>query len=309
MNERLNKVLAGAGIASRRAADVLIAAGRITVNGTVVTDLGRQVDPAVDEIRLDGEPVATRRDTYTYLALHKPRGVITTTSDPQGRRTVLDLVPRDVRLFPVGRLDGASEGIVILTDDGDLANRLAHPRHAHAKEYRVKISGTPLEATLAAWREGVWLEDGRTAPADVRIESSTGSGTWLRFVLREGKNRQIRRMVDAFHHSVHRLIRVRIGPVTLGDLRSGAWRELTPAEIAAITSGDPADAELPPAVGGRTAGAPKYKAGWARAKPPKRKPGKGPRHRAGGSGKAPPRRGSGGKAAGKGRPGRAGTGR
>ncbi len=277
---RLNKVLAQAGIASRRGADALIAAGRITVNGAVVTDLGRQVDPAVDEIRLDGEPVDPRRAQHTYLALHKPRGVVTTVSDPQGRPTVLDYVPREVRLFPVGRLDLASEGLVLLTDDGDLAQRLTHPRFSQPKEYRVKISGTPPETTLAAWREGVWLEDGRTAPAEVRLESTTGAGTWLRFVLREGRNRQIRRMIEPFHHTVHRLIRVRIGPVTLGDLAPGAWRALTPAELAALTGEGEAGAGgagRKAARGGSAGGQPKYRPGWARPKPPKRKPGKGPR--------------------------------
>jgi len=275
--ERLNKVLAQAGVASRRAADTLIANGRITVNGTVVTDLGRQVDPARDDIELDGEPIAAPRAKHRYLALNKPRDVITTVTDPQGRPTVMDFVPRDVRLFPVGRLDGASEGLVIMTDDGDLANRLMHPRYAFEKEYRVKISGTPTDTALAAWREGMWLEEERTAPAEVRVESGTGAGTWLRFVIREGKNRQIRRMIEAFKFRVHRLVRVRIGPLTLGDLKPGKWRELTPAEVGAL-EGKPVEPSVPgkrlvPAAGGKS----KYKPGWARAKPPKPRPGHRPR--------------------------------
>jgi len=274
--ERLNKVLAHAGVASRRNCDEIVRAGRVTVNGAIVTEPGTQVDPGADEIRFDGERVAARAPKLRYLALFKPRDVLTTVSDPEGRPTVMDLVPRDVRLYPVGRLDGASEGLILLTNDGELANRLAHPRHAHEKEYRVKVSGTPNETALAAWRDGVWLDDGRTAPCQVRLESTTGAGTWLRFVLRQGKNRQIRRMVEAFHHRVHRLVRVRIGPITLGDLKPGHWRELGPTEVAALRGDQAAQATLARAQAPRAARKPKYKAGWARPKPPAAKPGHGP---------------------------------
>lgn len=268
--ERLNKVLAQAGLASRRGADDLIRAGRVSVNGVLVVEPGRQVDPTADDIRFDDEPIPRPGKSRT-LALYKPRGVITTADDPHGRPTVVQLVPGDERLFPIGRLDGASEGLIFLTNDGDLAQRLAHPRYGHEKEYRVKISGTPGETALTAWRKGMWLEDGLTAPARVRIESSSGAGTWLRFVLTEGRNRQLRRMIEAFHHSVHRLIRVRIGPVTLGELKPGGWRELSPAELAVLSG------EAPPSSGegsAEAAGRPRRKAGWARAKPPKKRLGR-----------------------------------
>ncbi len=271
--ERLNKLLAQVGIASRRGADALVRAGRVTINGGVVVEPGTQVDPTTDDIRLDGERVVVRPTRHRYLVLHKPRDVLTTASDPEGRPTVMDLVPRDVRLFPVGRLDGGSEGLVLMTDDGELAHRLSHPSFQHPKEYRVKISGTPTEEALRLWREGMWIDDERTAPAEVRIESTTGAGTWLRVVLREGKNRQIRRMAEAFHHKVHRLIRIRLGPITLGDLKSGTWRELTPAEVAALR-GDPGAAADLARARGRRADGPRYKPGWARPKAPKTKPGR-----------------------------------
>lgn len=277
--ERLNKVLAHVGVASRRGADAFIAAGRITVNGEIVTDLGRQVDPAVDEICLDGETLVSKAIRYHYLAVNKPSEVICTVSDPQGRPTVMGLVPPDLHVSPVGRLDGASEGLLLMTNDGDLAHLLTHPRHMMDKEYRVKISGTPNDTALAAWREGMFLEDGKTLPAEVRIESSTGSGTWLRFIIREGRNRQIRRMVDAFHHSVHRLIRVRLGPITLGDLGKGEWRHLTELEVAAL-KGD--EAALTALAESRNPGAakPRRRAGWAKAKPKPTRPGQGQRSKA-----------------------------
>jgi 23S rRNA pseudouridine2605 synthase len=191
----------------------------------------------------------------------------------------MDFVDPKVRLFPVGRLDGSSEGLILLTNDGELANQLTHPRYEHEKEYRVKISGAPTDKALQAWREGVWLEDGRTLPAGVTIESSTGSGTWLRLIVREGRNRQIRRMIEAFHHLVHRLIRTRMGPITLGSLKPGKWRTLTRPELQALRAGsnepvyleDPADARKPKARPER----PIYKKGWAR---PKAKKNERPRH-------------------------------
>jgi len=215
--ERLNKVLARAGVASRRGSEVLIAAGRVTVNGAVVTDLGYKVIAGQDEVRLDGELLARGQRGVT-VALHKPRNVLTTVTDPRGRPTVMDYIDVPERLFPVGRLDWASEGLVLLTNDGDLAQRLMHPSYAHVREYRVKVSGTPTAAALAAWRGGMVLEDGRTSPAQVEVESSSGAATWLRFVLRQGRNRQIRRMIEAMRHQVHRLVRVRLGAIELAKL-------------------------------------------------------------------------------------------
>lgn len=267
MEERLNKVIARAGITSRRGADELIANGRIMVNGKVVTELGTKVDPKRDDIRFDDERIQLQEGKERYLAFHKPRHVITTLSDPFGRPTIMDFVERDVRLFPIGRLDGDSEGLLILTNDGELANQLTHPRYEHEKEYRVKISGTPLETTLKAWREGVWLEEGRTLPAKVTIESSTGGGTWLRFVLKEGKNRQIRRMIEPFKHTIHRLIRIRMGPILLGRLKPGQSRELNQQELAALQTGsnEPVYHAAAPQPG-KPKKKPQYKKGWARPK-------------------------------------------
>jgi 23S rRNA pseudouridine2605 synthase len=257
---RLNKVLAQAGLASRRGADALIRSGRVTVDGRSVTEPGTIVDPAHDVVRLDGQPIP-RPERHVYLAVYKPRYVVATAADPEGRPSVVDLVPSDVRLFPVGRLDFESEGLLILTNDGDLANRATHPRFGQEKEYRVKISGTPTEAALAAWRDGLYLEDGRTLPARVRVESGTGAGTWLRMTLSEGRNRQVRRMIEAMHHTVHRLIRVRIGPVSVGDLKPGQSRPLTGAECDVLmgrpTVDAPAEASVRPARR-------RYKPGWAR---------------------------------------------
>lgn len=281
MEERLNKLLARAGVSSRRGAEELIEAGRIQVNGEVVTAPGTKVDVTIDEIRLDGERLRLKPQPHRYLALYKPRHVITTASDPFDRATVLDFVDPDVRLYPVGRLDGESEGLILLTNDGELANQLTHPRYEHEKEYRIKISGTPLERTLQAWREGVWLEGERTLPAQVTLESTTGGGTWLRFTLREGKNRQIRRMVEAFNHTIHRLIRLRVGPILVGSLKPGQWRALTEAELEALQAGS--NEPIYPDAASRREGErrqrPQYKEGWARPKPrpgrgrpPKRKP-------------------------------------
>jgi 23S rRNA pseudouridine2605 synthase len=292
--ERLNKVLAHAGVTSRRGADALIQAGRVTVNGDLATEPGTQIQPDRDVVRLDGE-IVSGTGRRIYLALYKPRHVVATLSDPEGRPTVADLVDAGTRCYPAGRLDFESEGLLILTNDGDLAHRLMHPRFAHEKEYRVKISGTPTEGALRAWREGMYLEDGKTLPTDVVVESGTGGGTWLRFVLREGRNRQVRRMIAAMHHTVHRLVRVRIGGVRLGDLAPGEHRALTPAEVAALeatgsAATDPSGTASP---GEPAARPPRYKPGWARPKPPAHRPG-GARRRpfpGPGSHRRPPRSG------------------
>lgn len=278
MEERINKVLARAGVASRRAVDEMIEAGRISVNGQVVTEMGMRVDPQVDEIRLDGERISGKAQRFRYLALYKPRHVISTAFDPFDRPTVLDFVDPNVRLFPVGRLDGNSEGLLILTNDGDLANQLTHPRYQHEKEYRVKISGTPTEKALKTWREGVYLDEGRTLPAQVTVESTTGPSTWLRFVIREGKNRQLRRMIETLGYTVHILIRTRMGPITLGALQPGKWRTLNEQEVAALHAGsdEPIVQDAPAAARSepqRSPEKPQYKEGWARPKPrPNRRP-------------------------------------
>ena len=232
--ERLNKVLARYGIASRRAADALISAGRVTVNGKLAA-VGTRVHAATDQIRVDGA-LLRRPESPVTVALNKPRNVLTTVSDPHGRPTVMDYVDLPQRVFPVGRLDFGSEGLVLLTNDGELAQLLLHPSGGHEREYRVRVSGTPTDEALRAWREGTFLDDGRTAPADVVVESSSGGSTWLRFTLREGRNRQIRRMVRRLGNEVAELKRVRVAHIRLGRLPEGHWRYLTGPEVQALCS-------------------------------------------------------------------------
>lgn len=240
--ERLQKVLARAGVASRRAAESLIAAGRVTVNGVVVDRLGATVDPAADSIAVDGVPVRWSLRP-TYLLLHKPPGYLSTARDERGRPTVLDLVPAEVtaRVYPVGRLDRASEGLLLLTDDGELTHRLTHPRFGFEKEYLALVEGCPGGDALRRLREGVVIEGRPTAPASVAIARDAQlpqepGRTWLRVTLREGRKRQVRLMCAAVGHRVVRLIRVREGPLALGDLPAGRVRALTRDEIAALKS-------------------------------------------------------------------------
>jgi 23S rRNA pseudouridine2605 synthase len=223
--ERLQKVLARAGVASRRRCEELIAAGRVTVNGEVA-QLGRRVDPDADEIEVDGALMALGADLVHYL-LNKPAGVVCTASDPQGRRTVVQLVPERPRVFPVGRLDTATEGLLILTNDGPLAHRLTHPRFGVEKEYLAEVEGRPSPGALRRLRQGVELDDGMTAPA----RASLAGPSTLRITIHEGRNRQVRRMCDAIGHPVVRLVRTRIGPIADRRLAPGAWRPLQAAEI------------------------------------------------------------------------------
>jgi pseudouridine synthase len=228
--ERLQKILARAGIASRRAAEELIRTGRVTVNGVTVTELGTRADPARDEIRVDGERLPKRPPVY--VVLYKPVGVVTTREDPQGRPTVRELLPPDLQhLFPVGRLDFRSAGLLLLTNDGDLAARLLHPRAQIPRVYRVKVDGRPSQRALGRLRRGVRLEDGVTGPAEVEIEELRPGKTWLRITLREGRRREVRRMCEAVGHPVDKLLRVRFGPLELGRLRPGQWRLLSPLEV------------------------------------------------------------------------------
>ncbi len=232
--ERIQKILAAAGVASRRAAEDLIRAGRVTVNGRVA-QLGERADAERDEIALDGERV--RRESLEYWIVHKPRGVLTTVSDPHGRSTVIDLVEGSrVRLFPVGRLDLLSEGLVLLTNDGALTHALLHPSFGEEREYRVTVRGSLDRSTLRRIAEGVELEEGRTAPARtgaVRFDPETRT-TRLALVLVEGRKRQIRRMLRALGHPVLRLVRVRIGPLELGELAPGEARRLSGRERRAL---------------------------------------------------------------------------
>jgi 23S rRNA pseudouridine2605 synthase len=223
---RLNAYLARAGVASRRKADELIKAGRVTVNGRrgeLHTDVGRD-----DRVALDGAPVAQQR--LAYILLHKPAGVVTTANDPQGRRTVVDLVDHPVKVNPVGRLDADTTGAILLTNDGLLANRIAHPRYGIEKVYVATVEGDPDDEALRRLREGVALDDGVTAPAKAK-RFAPGR---VEIVLHEGRNRQVRRMLEAVGHPVKRLHRPRLAGLDLDALAPGEWRELRGHEIAAL---------------------------------------------------------------------------
>ena len=226
--ERLQKVLAAAGLGSRRVCEILIEEERVTVNGEVAV-LGRRVDPDNDRIEVDGLRVPTRPGLVTYL-LNKPRGVVSTASDPQGRPTVVELVPAEPRIFPVGRLDTDTEGLLLLTNDGDLAHRLTHPSFGVEKEYLAQVDGSPTPAELRRLRHGIELEDGMTAPAKASL---TAPGA-VRLVIHEGRNRQVRRMLEAVGYPVTRLVRTRIGPLADRRLKPGEWRVLDMEEVRAL---------------------------------------------------------------------------
>jgi pseudouridine synthase len=232
--DRLQKVLAHAGIASRRACERLIVEGRVSVNGSVVTELGTKVDPARDAIRVDGKRVGQAPRHKTYLALNKPRGFVTTLSDPEQRPTVKDLL-RGVRarVYPVGRLDYDSEGLLILTDDGDLSRDLMHPSSGVVKTYLAKVRGEPAPEALRRLERGVRIEGRPTLPAGVRLVRR-GENPWVEIRIVEGRNRQVRKMLEAVGHPVMRLRRVGYGPLTLGKLPSGGVRPLTSGEIEAL---------------------------------------------------------------------------
>ncbi len=240
-SERLQKLMARAGLGSRRACEQIIRNGRVTLNGRLAV-LGDRADPAVDQIRVDGEPLRNQPERIT-VALYKPAHFLTTDAPHWGdeRPTARSLISLEERLFPVGRLDADSEGLVLFTNDGNLANRLSHPRYQHEKEYRVLVVGRPSEETLDTWRRGIILVDEggdpkgrRTAPAEVSVVRSAGrpatDATWLSIVLHEGRKRQIRRVAVALSHRVIRLIRTRIGSVRLHDLKPREWRPLTKQE-------------------------------------------------------------------------------
>ena len=229
MKERLQKVMAHAGVASRRKCEDLILQGRVRVNGQVVTQLDTKVDPAQDTIEVGGQPITLEKKVY--IVLHKPKGYLSDTLDFRGRPSALGLVPDGKRLYPAGRLDARSEGLLLLTNDGELTYLLTHPRYEHAKEYHVYVEGHPNDETLKRWRQGVFLDGRQTAPAEVSVLRRERGRTWLRVVLREGLKRQIRRVAAMLGHPVHQLIRVRIGPVQLGNLKPGEWRYLTKREL------------------------------------------------------------------------------
>ena len=232
---RLQKVLAQAGLGSRRACEELIERRRVRVNGEVAV-LGRRVDPETDVVEVDGAQIGVRPGLVHYL-LHKPAGVITTADDPQGRPTVVDLVPAEPRVFPVGRLDVDTEGLLLLTNDGELAAALTHPRHGVERTYEARVAGMPDERALEKLRKGVPLDGRRTMPAEVRLlnKDPEADGVLL-ITIREGRNRQVRRMCEAVGHPVDRLKRTRIGPIGDRKLRPGEWRELSPEEVRKLRS-------------------------------------------------------------------------
>ena len=237
MEERLQKILAHAGIGSRRACEQLILDGCVLVNGKPVTDLGVKVDPKTATIKVNQKLVASsvQDETHQYVILHKPRGILTTmTPDPEGRPTILDLLNRKIqkhRLYPVGRLDFNSEGLLLLTNDGELAFRMTHPKFKLPKTYEVKVHGIPPKKILDILAKGVKLEDGRTQPARVKVLRATGNNAWLLMTIVEGKKRQIRRMCEKVRYPVSKLRRVKIGPLKLSELAPGSARFLTDREI------------------------------------------------------------------------------
>lgn len=234
--DRVQKILARAGFGSRRACETLITAGRVKVNGEII-HLGDKADASIDTITLDGQNLP-KAPKLVYLALHKPRFVLSDVGSEDKRPNVRDLVPSDPPLFPVGRLDLESEGLMLMTNDGDLANRLTHPRYGHEKEYRVLVAARPDDEQINTWRRGVVLEDGyKTAPAKVEIDSSLGKGAWIRVIMHEGRKRQIREIGSRIGLPVVRIVRVRIGTLRLGTLKVREWRPLTEKEVDELQHG------------------------------------------------------------------------
>jgi len=232
--ERLQKFLARAGVASRRACEELIRAGRVQVNGKTVTKLGTRVDPQRDDVDVDGRKVEPPVSLVTIM-LNKPAGYVTTCSDERGRPTVLDLVPKNLGpLHPIGRLDMDTEGLLLLTNDGELTYRLTHPKFEVEKEYVADVEGIPGDSALQRLREGVEIDGHKTAPAQVKLEKASRRGAVLRVRIHEGRKRQVKRMLSAVGHPVRRLRRVRMGPIRLGNLPLGNTRPLSPEEVNAL---------------------------------------------------------------------------
>jgi 23S rRNA pseudouridine2605 synthase len=232
--ERLQKFLAGAGVTSRRRAEELIVAGRVVVNGKAVVELGSKIDPVTDLVSVDGKPIL-RNESRAYYLLYKPPGCVTTASDPQGRPIALDYL-RGVRerVFAIGRLDFDAEGAILFTDDGELANRLAHPRYGHARTYLVKVKGEPTEVALARLKAGVRLEDGPAKALDATVHERTEKNTWIRIVVGEGRFHLVKRLCEAVGLQIQRLYRPEFGGVTVDGLRAGEFRSLTTHEVKAM---------------------------------------------------------------------------
>lgn len=240
MNERLQKILSRAGVASRRGAEEVMAQGRVTVNGETIRELGTKADIAVDDVRVDGVRIKPPA-APVYLVLNKPRGVVSTRHDPEGRQTVMDLVPAVAGLFPVGRLDVTTEGLLLLTNDGAFAQRVSHPRYEVPRVYHAKVRGVPDRESLAKLKSGVVVEGERMAVDRVRVLEGDNNA-WVELTLHEGKHHEVKRMLDAIGHPVSKLKRVSIGPVTEKGLEPGQFRLLTPAEVKAFVKGGQASA-------------------------------------------------------------------
>jgi pseudouridine synthase len=238
---RLQKWLSMAGTASRRKAEEIIAAGRVTVNGAVVTELGAKADPLNDVVEVDGKVIEIQTDKV-YIMLHKPEGVVTTVTDPFGRSTVMDFVPADVRLFPVGRLDSDTSGLLLLTNDGEWAQKLSHPKYETKKTYVAVVKGVPASESLRKLRQGITIEGKKTAPAQIKlieklsIKNAKLQNAKLLITIHEGRNRQVRNMCEAIGHKVINLKRIAIGSLELGSLPKGKWRHLTAKEVKNISS-------------------------------------------------------------------------
>lgn len=230
-SQKLHAFLAHAGVASRRASEQLILDGVVSVNGDIVKNVATRVVPGKDKVMLRGKLVELSSKPFVYYVLHKPEGYVTTTSDPEGRKTVLHLVPRSPRVYPVGRLDLDTEGLLLLTDHGDFAYRMSHPKFEFKKTYHVLVEGSPGNTALNQLREGVKLKDGKTLPAEVELYKHDHGNTWISITIHEGRHRQVRRMCGHVNLSVLRLIRVQLGPFVLGDLPVGKWRPATPEEL------------------------------------------------------------------------------
>jgi 23S rRNA pseudouridine2605 synthase len=245
VQERIQKILSRAGIASRRAAERVMEEGRVTVNGDVVKEMGARADAATDDIRVDGVRVKAAAERV-YLLLNKPKGVVTTRHDPQGRRTVMDLVPAVAGLFPVGRLDVTTEGLILLTNDGAFAQRVSHPRYEVPRVYHAKVRRIPTAETLERLKRGVRVEGDRLAVDRVRVLESDNNA-WLELTLHEGKHHEVRRLLEAVGHPVSKLKRVALGPLTARGLEPGAYRPLTPGEVRQLTGGSAPAARRRPA--------------------------------------------------------------
>ena len=267
MEVRLQKLIAGTGLSSRRKAEALIAAGRVMVNGKTVTEFGTKVDPSRDHVKVDGKHLSAAQP-FVYLMLNKPKNVVSTLDDPGGRTTIKDYLRGvSVRVFPVGRLDFDSEGLMLVTNNGDLAQAMLHPRYHVPKTYLIKVKGVLTDEDIRSLERGVRLEDGMTSPAQVRKVRKVEANSWLEITIREGRKHQVKRMLESVGHPVIKLLRIRMGPLSLGDLQPGEFRFLTDREANALRR---LVEERVASVGGVPEAAPprrpEKREGWARSK-------------------------------------------